>query len=60
MAAKYLREVCMLQFNRHWVAKVPGLKPTAGYPTDAGRFFAAIRGVLATDGIDECTVWRAR
>ena len=36
MAAKYLREVCMLQFNRYWAAQVPGLKPTAGYPTDAG------------------------
>jgi ribonuclease HII len=60
MAAKYLREVCMMQFNRHWLAKIPGLKPTAGYPTDAGRFFEEIRGVLATDGIDERTVWRDR
>jgi ribonuclease HII len=60
MAAKYLREVCMMQFNRYWLAKVPGLKPTAGYPTDAGRFFADIRGVLAADGTDERTVWRAR
>jgi len=60
MAAKYLREVCMMQFNRHWVMKIPGLKPTAGYPSDAGRFFEEIRGVLATDGIDERTVWRDR
>ncbi|HKB04758.1 MAG TPA: hypothetical protein VKD90_21215 [Gemmataceae bacterium] len=60
MAAKYLREVCMMQFNRYWVAKVPGLKPTAGYPTDAGRFFDEIRAVLAEDGTDERTVWRAR
>jgi ribonuclease HII len=60
MAAKYLREVCMAQFNRYWVAKVPGLRPTAGYPTDAGRFFEEIRAVLAADGTDERTVWRAR
>jgi hypothetical protein len=60
MAAKYLREVCMLQFNRYWTAKVPGLKPTAGYPTDAGRFFADIRTRLVADGIEERTVWRAR
>jgi hypothetical protein len=60
MAAKYLREVCMLQFNQYWVARIPGLKPTAGYPTDAGRFFAAIRGVLAADGTDERAVWRSR
>ena len=41
-------------------SKVPGLRPTAGYPTDAGRFFSDIRGVLAADGIDERTVWRDR
>jgi len=60
MAAKYLREVCMLQFNRYWVEKVPGLKPTAGYPTDAGRFFADIKSKLVADGIEERTVWRVR
>lgn len=60
MAAKYLREVCMAQFNRYWVAKVPGLRPTAGYPTDAGRFFADIQPTLAKDGTDERAVWRER
>jgi hypothetical protein len=50
----------MMQFNRHWVAKVPGLKPTAGYPGDASRFFEEIRRILTTDGIDERTVWRER
>jgi hypothetical protein len=60
MAAKYLREVCMLQFNRYWTAKVPGLKPTAGYPTDAGRFFADIRKTLKAEGIDKRAVWRAK
>ena len=60
MAAKYLREVCMLQFNRYWTAKVPGLKPTAGYPTDAGRFFKGIKRRLKADGIAERLVWRAK
>jgi hypothetical protein len=60
MAAKYLREVCMRQFNRYWLAKVPGLAPTAGYPGDASRFYEAIRGVLATDGVDGRLVWRER
>jgi hypothetical protein len=60
MAAKYLREVCMMQFNRYWAGKVPGLRPTAGYPTDAGRFFADIRPALAADGTDERLVWRVR
>src|SRR5262249_57488069 len=58
MAAKYLREVCMMQFNRYWLAKVAGLKPTAGYPADAGRFFADIRGVVAADRTDERIGWR--
>jgi hypothetical protein len=60
MAAKYLREVCMRQFNRYWLSKVPGLRPTAGYPTDAGRFFADIRPALTADGTDERLVWRVR
>src|SRR5262249_33635389 len=60
MAAKYLREVCMKQFNRYWLTKVPGLAPTAGYPGDASRFYEAIRGVLAADGVDEKLVWRIR
>jgi hypothetical protein len=60
MAAKYLREVCMRQFNRYWTAKVPGLAPTAGYPGDASRFYEVIRGVLIADGVDEKLVWRER
>lgn len=60
MAAKYLREVCMVQFNRYWLARVPGLKPTLGYPSDATRFYKAIRDVILADGVDEKCVWRAR
>lgn len=60
MAAKYLREICMVQFNRYWLGRVPGLKPTLGYPTDATRFFTAIRNVLVADGVEERTVWRAK
>jgi hypothetical protein len=60
MAAKYLREVCMAQFNRYWLGRVPGLKPTAGYPTDAARFFAAIRDTLLADGTADRLVWRAK
>jgi ribonuclease HII len=60
MAAKYLREVCMRQFNKYWLRKVPGLKPTLGYPTDASRYFAAIRPVLKAEGTDVHAVWRQR
>ena len=42
MLCKYLREVCMRQFNRFWATHVPGIKPTAGYPGDAKRFFDEI------------------
>lgn len=60
MAAKYLREVSMLAFNRYWQTHVPGLKPTAGYPLDAKRFFAEIREHLPRCCVSESAVWRAR
>lgn len=40
MAAKYVRELAMARFNRHWSARVPELKPTAGYVQDARRWLA--------------------
>ena len=32
MASKYLRELAMQAFNDFWRRRVPGLRPTAGYP----------------------------
>ncbi|MBA3936629.1 MAG: hypothetical protein H0X38_04140 [Planctomycetes bacterium] len=40
--AKYARELHLLLLNRHWCARWPQLKPTAGYPEDARRWLAAI------------------
>jgi hypothetical protein len=60
MLAKYLREVCMKQFNRFWAQHVPDLKPTAGYPTDAKRFYEAIRPAMEKLGIAEDAVWRVK
>jgi hypothetical protein len=60
MTCKYLREICMRQFNRYWQARVPGLKPTAGYPVDAGRFFQAIRGVMRQLRLSADQVWRRK
>ena len=60
MVSKYLREVLMAEFNRFWLGQAPGLKPTAGYPGDAARFFAAIRPVLQRLGIAEEVVWRRK
>ena len=60
MVSKYLREVLMLEFNRFWQGHVPGLKPTAGYPGDAARFFGAIRPAADRLGIAETALWRRK
>jgi hypothetical protein len=60
MTAKYLRELFMLEFNRFWIDKVPGLKPTAGYPGDAARYMDAIRPAAEKLGIAETAIWRKR
>ncbi|MFG0313179.1 MAG: hypothetical protein ACF8LL_03210 [Phycisphaerales bacterium] len=38
MAAKLVRELAMLRFNTYWGARIPDLKPTAGYVQDARRW----------------------
>jgi hypothetical protein len=60
MLCKYLREVCMRQFNRFWEKHVPGIKPTAGYPVDAKRFFAEIKPAMAKLGLADDQVRRKR
>lgn len=60
MFSKYLRELFMHQFNRYWLARIPDLAPTAGYPGDAARFMDAIRPQLAGLGLAETAVWRQR
>jgi hypothetical protein len=60
MVSKYLRELLMAEFNAFWRQHVPGLKPTAGYPVDAGRFFGEIRAAIATLGLSERQVWRRK
>jgi hypothetical protein len=60
MVCKYLREVLMGEFNQFWQTKMPGLRPTAGYHTDALRFFEAIEPALAKLGIAKELIWRTR
>jgi hypothetical protein len=60
MLCKYLREVCMRQFNRFWSGHVPGIRPTAGYPTDAQRFYDEIRPAMAQLGLVPDQVWRKK
>jgi ribonuclease HII len=47
--AKYVRELVMRAFNRHFLARRPELRPTAGYPEDARRFIDDVRS-HALDG----------
>ncbi len=60
MASKYLRELLMLEFNAFWRQHVPGLRATAGYPTDAVRFLREIRPAAGKLGIDESSLWRRK
>jgi ribonuclease HII len=60
MMCKYLREVCMAQFNRFWAKQVPGIAPTAGYPVDAKRFYAEIDGARQKLNLAPEDVWRSR
>jgi ribonuclease HII len=60
MVSKYLREVLMLEFNRYWQAKVPGLKATAGYPLDAPRFWKGIGPLAKKMGLPADTLWRRK
>lgn len=38
MAAKLVRELAMMRFNRYWTERIPEMKPTAGYVQDARRW----------------------
>jgi hypothetical protein len=60
MVSKYLREMLMREFNQFWCGHVADLKPTAGYPNDARRFFTAIRPALERLGIAERALWRCK
>lgn len=60
MLAKYVREICMRQFNEFWTKHVPGIKPTAGYPVDAKRFYSEIQEAMIRLGIPADAVWRKK
>lgn len=48
MTAKLVRELAMARFNRYWCSRLPELKPTAGYTTDARRWLRDAQSVLDT------------
>jgi ribonuclease HII len=60
IASKYLRELAMLAFNEFWMGRLPGLRPTAGYPMDAKRFRVDVAHAKEKLGVDDNTFWRIR
>lgn len=60
IVSKHLRERWMEVFNAHWIARLPGLRPTAGYPVDAARFRRAIEPHCLARGLEPARWWRAR
>lgn len=53
MFSKYIRELFMHLENQYWLQYIPGLKPTAGYYSDAQRFLAQIAGVRQKEAIQD-------
>jgi ribonuclease HII len=49
MTAKLVRELMMARFNRYWCTRLPELRPTAGYNTDARRWLNDAGHILTPD-----------
>ena len=60
IVSKYVRELCMREFNAYWRQHHPEIEPTAGYPGDATRFLDAIRPTLTRMEMPLDRVWRKR
>ena len=49
MAAKLVRELAMMRFNRYWSTRQSEIKPTAGYVKDARRWLADMQGTVTDE-----------
>jgi len=49
MAAKLVRELAMMRFNRYWAMRQAELKPTAGYVQDARRWLGDMQEVITKE-----------
>jgi ribonuclease HII len=58
--AKYVRELMICLLNRWFEARVPGLRPTAGYYTDGRRFLADVGAIVAQEGFPRRRLIRSR
>jgi hypothetical protein len=60
IVSKTVRELWMHVFNAYWLARIPELRPTAGYPGDSGRFREAIEPHCRACGLEPDVWWRAK
>ncbi|WP_422929420.1 hypothetical protein [Singulisphaera sp. PoT] len=60
IVSKAIRESWMDVFNAYWLARIPDLRPTAGYPTDALRFRKAIEPSCEAAGLTPHQWWRLK
>ena len=60
MISKYVRELFMKRLNRWFAARLPGLRPTAGYPVDGARFLDDTAEFRARAGIADEDLVRSR
>ncbi|MFO0908696.1 MAG: hypothetical protein U0794_10105 [Isosphaeraceae bacterium] len=60
VVSKALREYWMDAFNAFWIERLPGLRPTAGYPVDAARFRRAIEAESRALGLSPDQWWRRK
>ncbi|MCC5829510.1 MAG: hypothetical protein JJU36_08680 [Phycisphaeraceae bacterium] len=60
MGAKYTRELLMERFSKWFAARLPDIRPTAGYGSDAKRFWLEIQPHLQHLGIDPLLLRRQR
>ena len=58
MTAKYVRELAMHAFNAFWSSRLPGLRPTAGYPSDALRWRHDAAAAIEQEQLAEAALWR--
>jgi hypothetical protein len=60
IVSKTIREFWMDIFNGYWCGRVPGLRPSAGYPNDSKRFRGAIETAAAAQNCDPALWWRIK
>ena len=60
MCSKYVRELLMMELNAFWGSHLPGLRPTAGYYTDAQRFLKETKQTRLSLGVADRDFVRCR